>query len=110
MYLINGKSFTSFGGIKEWIFEKCSYASIESSKRLKAAGKPRQGPIFTKRQSCRLQYRKKNRDTQGQLLSSYLNYLHDAHKKMALIYGNIGILSLRISESAMKLQAVPMLI
>ena len=33
--------------------------SIESNKLWKAAGKPRCGPIFNKRQSCRLRYRKR---------------------------------------------------
>jgi len=33
--------------------------SIESNKLWKAAGKPRHGPIFEKRQSCRLRYHKR---------------------------------------------------
>ena len=33
-------------------------ASVESDRVWKAAGKPRNGPIFAKRQSCRLSYRK----------------------------------------------------
>lgn len=53
-------------------------ASIESNQGWKAAGKPRQGPIFEKRQKCRLQYRNKIRDNQKLELSSYSNDLHDA--------------------------------
>jgi len=33
-------------------------ASMKSNKLRKEAGKPRQGPIFNKRQLCRAQYRK----------------------------------------------------
>ena len=39
-------------------------ASIESNLAWKAAGKPRHGPIFDKRQASRLQYRKKIRENQ----------------------------------------------
>ena len=53
-------------------------ASIESNQIWKAAGKPRQGPIFEKRQKCRLQYRNKIRINQGLEVSSYSNDLHDA--------------------------------
>ena len=53
-------------------------ASVESNKIWKASGKPRQGPIFNKRQSCRLQYRKKIRENQSQASSSYSNDLHEA--------------------------------
>jgi Reverse transcriptase (RNA-dependent DNA polymerase) len=53
-------------------------ASIESNQAWKAAGKPRQGPIFEKRQKCRLLYRKKIRDNQAQELTTYSNDLHDA--------------------------------
>lgn len=53
-------------------------ASIESNLAWKAAGKPRQGPIFEKRQKCRSLYRKKIRDNQAQELTTYSNDLHDA--------------------------------
>ena len=53
-------------------------ASIESNLIWKAAGKPKYGPIFDKRQSCRLQYRKRIRDNQNHELSSYSNDLHEA--------------------------------
>ena len=33
-------------------------ASVESDKLWRSVGKPRDGPIFTNRQSCRLKYRK----------------------------------------------------
>ena len=37
-------------------------ASVESHKLWKSAGKPRDGPIFANRQSCRFKYRKCLRD------------------------------------------------
>ena len=39
-------------------------ASVDSDKMWKYAGKPRSGPIFSKRQSCRLQYRQRLRQAQ----------------------------------------------
>ena len=53
-------------------------ASIESNHAWKAAGKPRHGPIFDKRQASRLQYRKKIRENQSLLKTSYSNDLHAA--------------------------------
>ena len=53
-------------------------ASIESNRNWKAAGKPRYGPIFDKRQSCRLLYRNKIRQNQRLELTCYTNDLHDA--------------------------------
>jgi Reverse transcriptase (RNA-dependent DNA polymerase) len=53
-------------------------ASIESNVIWKAAGKPKYGPIFSKRQSCRLQYRKRIRENQNNETSAYSNDLHDA--------------------------------
>jgi len=52
--------------------------SIESNKAWKAAGKPRHGPIYEKRQSCRLQYRRRVREGQRSSLTSYTNELHEA--------------------------------
>ena len=52
--------------------------SIESNKLWKAAGKPRCGPIFNKRQSYRLRYRKRITEGEKSALSSYTNELHDA--------------------------------
>jgi hypothetical protein len=53
-------------------------ASVESNRIWKDAGKPRSGPIFDKRQSCRLQYRKRLREEQKLSVTSYSNDLHDA--------------------------------
>ena len=53
-------------------------ASVESTKVWKASDKPRHGPIFDKRQLCRLQYRKKIRENHSLKLSSNSNDLHDA--------------------------------
>ena len=44
----------------------------------KAAGKPRHGPIFDRRQSCRLRYRRRIKEGEKSSLSSYTNELHDA--------------------------------
>ena len=52
--------------------------SIDSNKLWKAAGKPRQGPIFDRRQLCRLHYRKRIRDGEKLTQSSYTNDLHDS--------------------------------
>jgi len=52
--------------------------SIDSNKLWKAAGKPRQGPIFDRRQLCRLRYRKQIRDGEKLTQSSYTNDLHDS--------------------------------
>ena len=49
--------------------------SIDSNKLWKAAGKPRQGPIFDRRQLCRLRYRKRIRDGEKLTQSSYANDL-----------------------------------
>ena len=51
--------------------------SINSDKLWKGAGKPRSGPIFDRRQSCRLQYRKRLREGERLNLVSYTNNLHD---------------------------------
>ena len=51
---------------------------ISSLGRGKAAGKPRNGPIFEKRQSSRLLYRKKFRENQSLTKEFYSNDLHDA--------------------------------
>ena len=52
--------------------------SIDSNNLWKAAGKPRSGPIFSKRQSSRLLYRKRLRDEQKAEIYSYSNDLHEA--------------------------------
>ena len=51
--------------------------SIESNKIWKNAGKPHQGPIFDKRQSCRLEYRRRLRSNQSKAQTVYSNELHD---------------------------------
>jgi hypothetical protein len=51
--------------------------SIESNLLWKNAAKPRHGPIFDKRQACRLRYRKRIKDGQKRQLSSYTNDLHE---------------------------------
>jgi len=52
--------------------------SIDSNKAWKVAGKPKSGPIFTKRQSCRLIYRKRLKENQRLNTEVYTNDLHDA--------------------------------
>ena len=66
---------------KFWWNEELSslkQASIDSNKLWKAAGKPRSGPLFTKRQSCRANYRKRLKDEQTAERLSYTNELHGA--------------------------------
>ena len=53
-------------------------SAVESNKLWKIAGKPRQGPIFEKRQKYRAQYRKGLRDAQKLSTSAYTNELHEA--------------------------------
>jgi len=52
--------------------------SVDSNNLWKVAGKPRFGPIFTRRQSCRLLYRKRLRDEQNAETYKYSNELHEA--------------------------------
>ena len=60
------------------IFFLLKEAAIASNKLWKSAGKPRQGPIFNKRQLCRAQYRKAVRDGTKRSTLSYTNDLHKA--------------------------------
>jgi len=53
-------------------------ASIEANRVWKAAGKPKQGAIFHKRQASRAQYRKCIREHKNVAALSYTNDLHDA--------------------------------
>jgi hypothetical protein len=53
-------------------------ASIDSNRLWKAAGKPRNGPIFDKRQTCRANYRRKIRESQQMNDLAYTNDLHEA--------------------------------
>ena len=52
--------------------------SIDSNQLWKAAGKPKHGPIFTRRQSSRAAYRRRLRQNEKNSLQSYTNDLHDA--------------------------------
>ena len=53
-------------------------ASVHSNQLWKAAGKPRQGPIFHKRQTTRMQYRRRIREGQRMSDEMYTNELHEA--------------------------------
>ena len=53
-------------------------AAIESNKIWKAAGKPKQGPIFEKRQSSKASYRRAVRNKDKQSTSVYTNALHES--------------------------------
>lgn len=69
------------GFFKFWWNEEVNLlkeASIESDKLWKSAGKPRDGPIFANRQSCRFKYRKCLRDNRKFDTEQYTNDLHDA--------------------------------
>jgi hypothetical protein len=78
--------------------------SIESNKLWKAAKKPRHDPVFDKRQSCRLRYRKRIKESEKSSLSSYTNGLHDAlMQKMGLGFGNAGFLNSKPVRSVMRL-------
>jgi len=52
-------------------------ASVESNNLWKAAGKPRQGAIFNKRQKCRLRYRQQIKDSEKRDKREYTNALHE---------------------------------
>ena len=67
--------------LKFWWDEELSLlkkSSIETNAVWKAAGKPKHGPIFDKRQSSRLLYRKRLREGQRIETESYSNALHEA--------------------------------
>ena len=51
--------------------------SIETNELWKAAGKPRHGPIFDRRQECRLRYRRRIREKNKSTLSVHTNDLHE---------------------------------
>ena len=53
-------------------------ASVESNNVWKAVGKPRQGPIYDKRNKCRLAYRQLIREEEKREKLTYTNDLHDA--------------------------------
>ena len=69
------------GFFKFWWNEDLSLhkrASVDSDRLWKEAGKPRSGPIFAHRQSCRSQYRHRLRQMQNMSANFYSNSLHDA--------------------------------
>jgi len=69
------------GFYKFWWNEELStlkQASVESDKLWKSVGRPRSGPIFANRQSCRLKYRKCLRDNKQSETEHYTNDLHEA--------------------------------
>jgi len=70
-------------------------ASVELNRLWIQAGKPRDGPLFRKRQTCRMQYRKCLTDNQNLETLSYTNDLHDAlyTHKIAKCFGNVGVLN-----------------
>ena len=74
-----GKGFFKFWWDEELNLLK--EASAESHRIWKAAGKPRQGPIFSRKQACRLQYRKRLRENQRMETQAYTNDLHEALMK-----------------------------
>ena len=94
------------GFLKFWWDEKFSLlkkASVKSDKLWKASGKPRNGPIFTNRQSCRLLYRKRLRDCKHLKTTCYTNDLHDAlMQKMVICFGNVGDASLTIKVPVLR--------
>ena len=67
--------------------------SIESDKLWKAAGKPRHGPIFDRRQKCKSIYRKRIRECEKSRLTSYTNDLHECllKKRMEMLELQIRI-------------------
>ena len=81
-------------------------ASIESNRNWKAAGKPRPGPIFEKRQSYRLNYRSKMIENQDLTLTSYWNELYTMPyiylRKMSRAFGNVGTRSLNVATNVTK--------
>ena len=64
-------------------------------------GKPRDGPIFASRQSCRLKYRKCLRDNRKFETEQYTNDLHDALLQK-LRSGNVGARSLSTKKSCVQ--------
>jgi len=80
-------------------------ASVELNQMWKAASKPRQGPIFAKRQSCRMQYRKCLREKQKLSAVTYTNDLLYLTKTVQR-FGNVGVLNLILVVNAQKLKVV----
>ena len=53
-------------------------AAVDSNKIWKAAGKPKQGPIFAERQASKASYRKAIRDKEKLNTTVYTNELHES--------------------------------
>ena len=67
-------------------------AAVISDRFWKEAGKPSNGPLYQKRQSTKLQYRKRLREKQRAETVTYTNDLHDALlKKDRNVFGNVGV-------------------
>jgi len=69
------------GFFKHWWDEELSLlkeASVGSNKAWKAIDKRRYGPIFERRRTCRLRYRKQLKESQKMGAEVYTNELHDA--------------------------------
>ena len=82
-------------------------AAVDSNKLWKAAGKLRHGPIFDKRQSSRLEYRRRIRERQNTATESYTNDLHEALlQKTKQHFGSAGAqkLTASINGNVMKLR------
>ena len=80
-------------------------ASIESNLAWKAAGKPRHGPIFDKRQASRLQYRKKIREKKIKAYSKHLTqmtYMTHYSRKMVRVSGTVGTRNLSLTLNVVK--------
>jgi len=74
------------GFFKFWWNEDLSLhkrASVDSDRLWKEAGKPRSGPIFAYRQSCRSQYSHRLRQMQNMSANFYSKSLHDALRMKA---------------------------
>jgi len=82
-------------------------AAIESNKIWINAGKPKHGPIFHRRQSCRSQYRKRLREKERLATEAYTNDLHEAlMQKIIQHFGSAGGRSLSIRINAVKLMVL----
>ena len=73
------KSFYKFWWNVE--LDSLKEASVQSNRLWVSAGRPRHGPIYDKRQSTRLQYRKRIREGQRMSDEVYTNELHEALMK-----------------------------
>jgi len=73
---VRRKSFYKFWWDEE--LQILKEASIDADKLWKSIGKPSRGPIFDRRQSTRLQYRKRLRYSQTASAEIYTSDLHEA--------------------------------